>query len=203
MTLIDGNQIAASIIAELKAEVGALTGRKPCIALVRVGDDPASVSYVKKKEKTAAENGVTYTSLDELLAASDIVSLHSPLFPETYHLLDAGRFARMKRGAYLINTSRGKLVDTAALIAVLKSGHLGGVALDVYEEEEGIFFEDHSGHVLGDDIFARLLTFPNVLVTSHQAFLTKEALGEIARVTVGNLTRIAVGEKPLESTSLG
>ncbi len=151
----------------------------------------------------AAENGVTYTSLDELLAASDIVSLHSPLFPETYHLLDADRFARMKRGAYLINTSRGKLVDTAALITVLKSGHLGGVALDVYEEEEGIFFEDHSGHVLGDDILARLLTFPNVLVTSHQAFLTEEALGEIARVTVENLTRVAEGKDPLDTTLLG
>jgi D-lactate dehydrogenase len=151
----------------------------------------------------AAENGITYTSLDELLAASDIVSLHSPLFPETHHLLDADRFARMKRGAYLINTSRGKLVDTAALIAVLKSGHLGGVALDVYEEEEGVFFEDHSGHVLGDDILARLLTFPNVLVTSHQAFLTHEALEEIARVTVENLTRVAAGKSPLESTFLG
>jgi D-lactate dehydrogenase len=151
----------------------------------------------------AAEVGVTYTSLDELLAASDIVSLHSPLFPETHHLLDEARLSRMKQGSYLINTSRGKLVDTAALIGALKSGHLGGVALDVYEEEEGIFFEDHSGHVLGDDVLARLLTFPNVLVTSHQAFLTTEALGEIARVTVENLIRISGGDAPLDGTSLG
>lgn len=150
----------------------------------------------------ASEHGITYTSLDELLTECDVVSLHSPLFLETYHLLDEERFARMKAGAYLINTSRGKLVDTAALIRVLKSGHLGGVALDVYEEEEGVFFEDLSGHVLGDDALARLLTFPNVLITSHQAFLTHEALSEIARVTVENLCRAMKGESAVESTAL-
>ena len=150
----------------------------------------------------AAENQITYTSLDELLASSDIVSLHSPLFPETFHLLDATRFAKMKSGAHLINTSRGKLVDNRALIEVLKSGHLGGVALDVYEEEEGIFFEDHSGHVLADDDLSRLLTFPNVLITSHQAFLTEEALSEIARVTVENLAQVGAGEAPLDGTML-
>ena len=108
----------------------------------------------------------------------------------------------MKPGAYLINTSRGKLVDTKALIAALKTGQLGGVALDVYEEEEGIFFEDHSGHVLQDDELSRLLTFPNVLITSHQAFLTREALVEIARVTVANLERVGGGKPALEGTSL-
>ena len=95
----------------------------------------------------------------------------------------------MKHGAFLVNTSRGKLVDTAALIEALRSGHLGGVALDVYEEEEGLFFEDHSGEVLQDDELSRLLSFPNVLVTAHQAFLTREALGEIARVTTENFLR--------------
>jgi D-lactate dehydrogenase len=100
----------------------------------------------------------------------------------------------MRPGAVLVNTSRGKLVDTTALIAALKSGHLGGVALDVYEEEEGIFFEDHSGEVLQDDELTRLLSFPNVLVTAHQAFLTHEALGEIARVTVENLLRADTGD---------
>lgn len=150
----------------------------------------------------AEENGILYTALDDLLESSDIVSLHSPLFPETYHLLNEVRFAKMKRGAYLINTSRGKLVDTTALIEVLKSGHIGGVALDVYEEEEGIFFEDHSGHVLQDDDLSRLLTFPNVLITSHQAFLTKEALGQIAAVTVENLRRIGAGEPAIEGTQL-
>src|SRR5690606_1234107 len=104
--------------------------------------------------------------------------------------------ARMKRGAYMLNTSRGKLVDTKALIAALKSGALGGVALDVYEEEENVFFEDLSGEVLQDEELSRLLTFPNVLITAHQAFLTHEALTEIARVSVENLGRYFSG-RPL------
>jgi D-lactate dehydrogenase len=118
----------------------------------------------------AAQQGVQYTDLNTLLRESDVVTLHLPLSPATNHLLNAERFALMKRGAMLINTSRGKLVDTPALIHSLLEGHLGGVALDVYEEEEGIFFEDHSDHLLQDDILSRLLTFPNVLITSHQAF---------------------------------
>ena len=100
----------------------------------------------------------------------------------------------MKAGAHLINTSGGKLVDTTALIEALKSGRLGGVALDVYEEEEGLFFEDHSGEVLQDDELSRLLTFPNVLITAHQAFLTREALTEIAHVTTENLLRAVTGD---------
>lgn len=139
----------------------------------------------------AAQFGVTYADLDALLACSDIISLHVPLSADTRFLVNRQTLARMKPGAFLINTSRGKLIDTAALIEALKQGHLGGVALDVYEEEEGIFFEDHSGEVLQDDELSRLLTFPNVLITSHQAFLTQEALGEIARVTLGNLSRLA------------
>jgi D-lactate dehydrogenase len=138
----------------------------------------------------AAAHEVEYTSLERLLKESDVISLHMPLTPETHHLLDRDRLALAKPGAYLINTSRGKLVDSMALVESLKSGHLGGVALDVYEEEEGIFFEDHSGEVLQDDTLALLLSLPNVLVTSHQAFLTREALHEIARVTVGNLCRV-------------
>jgi D-lactate dehydrogenase len=106
----------------------------------------------------------------------------------------------MKPRAMLVNTSRGKLIDTAAVIAALKTGRLGGLAIDVYEEEEGVFFEDLSGQVLQDDELARLLTFPNVLVTAHQAFLTREALGEIARVTVENLLRVGRGESPLPGT---
>jgi D-lactate dehydrogenase len=133
--------------------------------------------------------GVRYTDFETLLAASDIVSLHLPLTPQTRHLLNAKTFARMKPGAFLVNTSRGKLVDTTALIEALKSGRVGGVALDVYEEEEGVFFEDHSGEILQDDELSRLLTFPNVLITAHQAFLTHEALSEIARVTTENLSR--------------
>ncbi len=136
----------------------------------------------------AATNQVEYTSIDRVLAESDVLSLHMPLTAETHHLLNHQTLARMKPGACLINTSRGALVDAAALIDHLKSGHLGGVALDVYEEEEGIFFEDHSGEVLQDDKLALLISLPNVLITSHQAFLTHEALAEIARVTVTNLS---------------
>jgi len=153
-------------------------------------------------EAWAAENRIRYAALPDLLAASDIVSLHVPLFPETFHLLDETTLAMMKPGAFILNTSRGKLIDTRALIGGLKSGRIGGVALDVYEEEEGIFFEDLSGSVLQDDELSRLLTFPNVLITSHQAFLTKEALGEIARVTVENIGRLAGGGQPLDGTAL-
>lgn len=142
----------------------------------------------------AAGNGIEYADHQVLLEACDVISLHLPLIPETYHLIDAAAIRSMKRGAYLVNTSRGKLIDTTALIGALKSGHLGGAALDVYEEEEGIFFEDHSGMALQDDELARLMTFPSVLITAHQAFLTEEALAEIARVTVGNCLAFMKGE---------
>ncbi len=151
----------------------------------------------------AVKHGIEYTDAQSVLRSCDILSLHIPLSPDTHHVLNERSFAEMKRGAYVINTSRGKLIDTTALIAVLKSGHLGGVALDVYEEEEGIFFEDHSGHLLQDDELSRLLTFPNVLITAHQAFLTREALAEIARVTVGNMLALEKGTPFLEGTELG
>lgn len=150
----------------------------------------------------ALAHGVEYVTREDLLACGDVVSLHLPLTPETHHAINATTLARMKPGAYLINTSRGKLVDTAALIQALKSGHLGGVALDVYEEEEGLFFEDLSGEVLQDDELSRLLTFPNVLITAHQAFLTHEALSEIARVTVQNIGRLQAGDAFLDGTTL-
>jgi len=149
----------------------------------------------------AAARGVRYVDFDTLLEASDIISLHLPLLPETRHLLNAQSIGRMKPGVFLVNTSRGRLIDTGALIAALKSGHIGGAALDVYEEEEGIFFEDHSGEVLQDDELSRLLTFPNVLITAHQAFLTQEALHEIARVTVKNLMLLAQSQ-PLSPNTI-
>jgi len=140
----------------------------------------------------AKQAGVEYVgTLSELLRASDVVSLHTPLTPETRYTIRAETIDLMKRGSILINSSRGGLVDTKALIKALKSGHLAGVGLDVYEEEEGIFFEDLSGDLLHDDDLARLLTFPNVLITSHQAFLTREALSEIAHTTVTNILAIA------------
>jgi D-lactate dehydrogenase len=150
----------------------------------------------------AAKLDIQYTDFETLLSSSDIVTLHLPLTPESFHLFNAAALARLKRGAYLLNTSRGKLVDTAALINALKSGHLGGVALDVYEEEESVFFDDHSSEVLQDDDLTRLLTYPNVLVTSHQGFLTHEALTEIARVTIENLIRFEEGKPFLEGTAL-
>lgn len=150
----------------------------------------------------AASHSVHYRTLEELLTQSDVVSLHLPLSPTTKHLLNEQTISQMKPGAYLINTSRGKLVETDAVIAALKSGHLGGVALDVYEEEEGIFFEDHSGEVLRDDRLALLLTFPNVLITSHQAFLTQEALSEITRVTLDSLVRWRDGLEAVDERKL-
>jgi D-lactate dehydrogenase len=139
----------------------------------------------------AAAHGIEYRGFEDVLAESDVLSLHVPLTPETHHVVNAASIARMKPGAVIVNTSRGKLIDTGAAIEALKRGHLGGLAIDVYEEEEGIFFEDLSGEILQDDELSRLLVFPNVLVTAHQAFLTHEALAEIARVTVENLRRAA------------
>jgi D-lactate dehydrogenase len=149
----------------------------------------------------AATHGIRYVDLETLLEQSDIVSLHVPLLPETQHLLGQKTLARMKPGVFIVNTSRGKLIDTGALIAALKSGHVGGVALDVYEEEQGVFFEDLSGQVLQDDELSRLLTFPNVLITAHQAFLTREALAEIARVTTANVLHFATGEPLIADTT--
>lgn len=137
--------------------------------------------------------GARYVALEELLAAADVVTLHCPLIPDTRHLIDARRLAAMKPGALLINTSRGALVDTPAVIDALKSRHLRGVAIDVYEEEDGLFFEDHSADILQDDTFARLLTFPNVVVTGHQAFFTDHALRDIARTTLENVTLFEAG----------
>jgi len=145
---------------------------------------------------------ISYTDINSLLAQSDIVSLHVPLSPDTLYLLNAHTISQMKRGVFIINTSRGKLIETRALIAALKSGHIGGVALDVYEEEEGIFFHDLSGRVLLDDELSHLLMFPNVLVTSHQAFLTHEALSEIARVTTENILALQTGTPFLEGTTV-
>lgn len=150
----------------------------------------------------ATAKGVKYLPLADLLPTSDIVSLHLPLTPQSQHLLNSTTLAQMKRGAYLLNTSRGKLIETKALIANLKTGQLGGVALDVYEEEEGVFFEDHSNEVMQDDALSRLLTFPNVLVTSHQAFFTAEALREIMRVTTENIIHGATDQAFLEGTRL-
>lgn len=134
--------------------------------------------------------GVVYTDLAELLARADIVSLHCPLTPETHHLLDKEAIISMKRGAMLINTGRGGLIDTPAVIAGLKSGQLGSLGIDVYEEEADYFFEDLSSRMITDDVLARLLTFPNAVVTGHQGFFTREALESIGEVTLQSLSDI-------------
>jgi D-lactate dehydrogenase len=137
--------------------------------------------------------GARYVGFDELIAASDIISLHCPLTESTHHLLDAAAVARMKPGVMLINTSRGALVDTRAVIDGLKSGTIAYLGLDVYEEESDLFFEDLSSKVIADDVFARLLTFPNVLVTGHQGFFTSDALTAIADTTVASIRAVLAG----------
>jgi D-lactate dehydrogenase len=141
--------------------------------------------------------GGRYVPLDDLLSSSDIVSLHCPLTPGTHHLIDERALALMKPGAMLINTGRGALVETRAVIAALKSGHLGHLGIDVYEEEEALFFEDRSQTVIQDDVFMRLLTFPNVIVTAHQGFFTREALANIAETTLTNVTAFESGRGEL------
>lgn len=144
--------------------------------------------------------GAELVALDRLLAESDIVSLHCPLTPATHHLIDEDALKRMKRGVMLINTGRGALVDARALIGGLKSGAIGHLGLDVYEEESDLFFENLSDQILRDDVFARLLTFPNVLITGHQAFFTVEALTAIASTTIENLSAFenkGVAEHPV------
>jgi D-lactate dehydrogenase len=146
--------------------------------------------------------GGQYVDLDELLARSDVISLHCPLTPDTHHLIDAEAIAQMKQGVMLINTSRGAVVDTRAVIDGLKAGKIGYLGLDVYEEEGDLFFEDLSEHVIQDDLFARLLTFPNVLITGHQAFFTREAMQAIAETTVANVSAFETTGQPVHVVSM-
>jgi D-lactate dehydrogenase len=139
--------------------------------------------------------GVEYVELGELLSASDIISLHCPLTAETYHLIDAQALAQVKPGVMLINTSRGALIDTQAVIDALKDGRVGYLGLDVYEEEDELFDEDLSSEIVQDDVFMRLLGFPNVIVTAHQAYFTSDALRNIAEETLANISAFERGEK--------
>ncbi len=136
---------------------------------------------------------VEYTALEQLIAEADVISLHCPLTSETKHIINRSTIDHMKQGVYLVNTSRGSLIDTDALIDGLVAGKFGGVGLDVYEEEEGIFYEDKSGEIMQDENLARLMTFPNVLITSHMGFFTKEAMQSIARVTLENAYALEKG----------
>jgi D-lactate dehydrogenase len=141
-----------------------------------------------------AEKGIRYVPLNTLLTESDIVTLHCPLTPETHHIINSAALQSMKQGAMLINTGRGALIDTKAVIEALKHGRLGYLGLDVYEQESDLFFRDLSNTVLQDDVFGRLLTFPNVLITGHQAFFTEDALRSIAETTAANLTLVETGQ---------
>jgi D-lactate dehydrogenase len=145
--------------------------------------------------------GVQYVSLQSLFTASDIVTLHCPLTPETHHLIDAQALGQMKSGVMLINSGRGALIDTQAVIEALKSGQIGYLGLDVYEEEADLFFEDLSDKVIRDDVFARLLTFPNVVITGHQGFFTEEALKSIAETTLANITAFEQGQGAMHEVS--
>ena len=154
------------------------------------------LAYDVQTNSTCAAMGASYTSLQDLFANSDIVTLHCPLNQATYHMINSDSLEQFKQGAMLVNTSRGALVDTRAVIASLKSGRLAALGLDVYEEEGELFFEDLSRKVIQDDQFSRLLTFPNVLITGHQAFFTREALSAIAATTIANATAFEA-EEPL------
>jgi D-lactate dehydrogenase len=173
-----------------------------CFARIMAGFGCALLAFDPKPNPAVAALGARYVPLAELLAGSDIVSLHCPLTPATRHLIDANALATLKRGAMLVNTSRGAVVDTRATIAALKEGRLGALGLDVYEEEADLFFRDLSDEVLHDDVFARLLTFPNVIVTAHQAFFTEDALTAIAETTLANLDAFARDGRPLHAVTV-
>ncbi len=153
------------------------------------------IGYDVFENPDAIALGLEYVELKELWERADVITLHAPLTPETHHIVDAFAIANMKDGVMVINTSRGALIDTAAAIEGLKSGKIGHLGLDVYEEEGDLFFEDLSDTVIQDDMFSRLLTFPNVLITGHQAFFTVEALEAIAHDTIANINAFAEGRK--------
>ncbi len=166
---------------------------------IMIGFGCRILAYDPDPSAEARSLGLEFVDLGRILGDSDIVALHAPLTKETHHLIDAGALDMMKEGAMLINTSRGALVDTRAVIEALKSRKLGALGLDVYEEEDKLFFEDFSEDLITDDVFARLLTFPNVVITGHQAFFTHQAIRNIAETTLANVTAFERGEGELHA----
>jgi D-lactate dehydrogenase len=164
------------------------------VAQIMTGFGCEVLAYDTCRNPSCEEMGVQYVDLSQLFSRSDIVTLHCPLTSETYHLINREAIAQMKPHVMLINTSRGGLIDTKAIIASLKSSQIGSLGLDVYEQESELFFEDRSDRILQDDTFARLMTFPNVIITGHQAFFTEEAMWAIAAVTLSNITQIQQGQ---------
>jgi len=173
-------------------KIGMLTGK-----ILSQGFGARVIAYdLYPNHDVAKKYGITYVAtLDELLAASDIMSLHCPLTPETKYIINAGAISKMKDGVVIVNTSRGALIDTKALIKGLKEGKIKAVGMDVYEKESDYFFKDGSGSVMQDDVLARLLSFNNVFISGHQAFLTTEALANIAATTIENFVALVTGQK--------
>lgn len=171
--------------------IGALVAR-----ILRAGFGCRVLAHDVHPDAALEALGIRYAPVDEIVAAADIISLHCPLTPETHYLLNAHSIARLKPGTIVVNTSRGALIDTEAAIEGLKSGQLGGLAIDVYEQEADLFFEDLSAEIIQDDALQRLMMFPNVLVTGHQAYFTREALAAIAATTLSNIADFRAG-RPL------
>jgi D-lactate dehydrogenase len=167
-----------------------------CVARIMRGFGCRVMAFDPRPDAAGQALGLEYVTLDELFAESHIVSLHCPLTPQTHHMINDAALARMRRGVMLVNTSRGGVIDTPAVIRGLKTGQVGSLALDVYEEEGDLFFRNLSDHGIADDTFARLLTFPNVVITGHQAFFTREALQGIAQTTLHNLSSFAATGRP-------
>jgi len=164
-------------------------------ARIMAGFGCTLVGYDRYPRPAFEALGGRYIGVDELLACSDVVSLHCPLLEETHHIVNAAALARVKRGCVLVNTSRGGLVDTEAAVQALKTGQLGGLAIDVYEQEASLFFQDLSSTIITDDVIQRLVSFPNVIVTGHQAFFTVEAIGQIMRTTIDSIGAFERGEE--------
>lgn len=165
-------------------------------AKIMVGFGCHVLGYDKYRSEEFEKIGGRYVEPEEIGERADILSLHLPLTPETHHIIDADRLSYFKRGALLVNTSRGGLIDTEAAIEALKRGQLGGLAIDVYEQEEELFFEDHSSDIIPDDVIQRLVSFPNVILTGHQAFFTREAVGTISATTLASISDFEHG-RPL------
>ena len=166
-----------------------------CVIRILKGFGCKIIAYDKYPNSACEELGVEYVGLDELFNRSDIISLHCPLFAETHHLINMDAIAKMKKGVMIINTSRGALIDSRAAIEGLKSEKIGYLGIDVYEEEEELFFEDKTFEIRTDDVFARLTTFPNVVITGHQAYFTQEAVSAIAQTTLENITAYENGDE--------
>lgn len=172
------------------------------VARILTGFGCTVLAYDPHPNANCTALGVRYVSWEDLCASCHIITLHCPLTPETHHLVNREALRRMRPGVMLVNTSRGAVIDTRAVVAGLKERKIGSLALDVYEEEADLFFEDLSERVIADDVFARLLTFPNALITGHQAFFTSEALTSIAQTTLANITSFEKAGAPMHEVSV-